>query len=742
MRRSAGAWARSSPRAFVERLVLPTVMEPLREEWDGVRSAAEGAMRAGNIPAAAEFVRAFHGRLCTIQVLDPACGSGNFLYVTLELMKRLEGEVLDALNGKTPPAEPILHDFGTIRRMDALLAHDGEAIERDKAGRPVTAWGGRTRLHPTTGKLVPDENDQVGAVRYLNERQAAWPDVDFIVGNPPFVAGKDLKAELGSGYAKALRAAYPKVLPSVDLAMFFWWRAARAMREGNARRFGFITSNSVRQVFCRRVIAAAMEAAKPLHLAFAVPNHPWSQDVGGAAVRSAMTVAMQEDKPGRLLVVERESAGIVPDVVLAETFGVINADLTIGVTPDLSKALRANEKISSRGVLLHGAGFIVSYGTAAALGLGRTLGLGAHIRPYLNGKDTTGHSRDVMVIDLFGLTEGEVRQRFPALFQYLLLHVKPRRDARATSDQDSEEYARHWWLHGESRPGLRAALHSLPRYITTVETSKHRIFIFQPAGLIPDNRLVCVASSEAWPLGVLSSAFHVRWALFAGALLENRPVYTKTTCFDLFPFPCATDAQVSNISAWSEELDLHRKTRLVAHPNLTMTVLYNVLVAIRTGQSLSNKDKDVLIHGQVELLRHLHDRLDQAVADAYGWPAELPAAEIVARVVALNRERAAEEAAVQVRWLRPAFQAPSEPVIPKQQLAITIDPAAMLPAWPKQVPAQYVALRAALAGKGITSPDALAQHFSGVRPAKLAPMLKNLAALGQARDAGSGRFAT
>jgi len=130
------------------------------------------------------------------------------------------------------------------------------------------------------------------------------------------------------------------------------------------------------------------------------------------------------------------------------------------------------------------------------------------------------------------------------------------------------------------------------------------------------------------------------------------------------------------------------------------------------------------------------------VAAAYGWPADLSAAEIVERVVALNRERAAEEAAGHVRWLRPAFQAPAEPVVQKQQLAMAVDPGAILPAWPKQVPAQYVALRAALAGKGVTGPAELAQHFSGVRARKLAGMLDTLAALGQARDAGSGRYAT
>ncbi len=557
--------AQFTPRAFVERLVLPTVMEPLREEWDGVRGAAEGAMRAGNIPAAAAFVRAFHGRLCAVRVLDPACGSGNFLYVTLELMKRLEGEVLDALdgfapnqagrmemagvtvdphqfygldvnpravpvaelvlwigylqwhfrtNGKAPPAEPILHDFRTIQETDALLAHSGTELDRDKSGRPVTSWGGRTKVHPTTGKAVPDEADQVAGVRYLGGTQAAWPEADFIVGNPPFVAGKDLRAELGSGYAKALWAAYPKVPRSADLAMFFWWRAAQALREGRTQRFGFITSNSIRQVFCRRVIAATMEGPKPLRLAFAIPDHPWSQGVGTAAVRIAMTVAAQGDKPGRLLVIEQEIAAAIPKVVLTETVGVINADLTTGASPDSVRPLRANEGISSRGMSLHGAGFIVSPETAATLGLGSVPGLEAHIRPYLNGSDMTGHSRRVMVIDLLGLTEEQVRRRFPAVFQHLLLGVKPEREQNARST-----YRDAWWIFGEPRRDLRPALQGVVRYIATVETAKHRLFVFQPTDILPDNKLICIASADAYHLGVVSSAIHVHWAIEAGGRL-------------------------------------------------------------------------------------------------------------------------------------------------------------------------------------------------------------------------------
>ena len=362
--------AHCTPRAFVERLVMPAVMEPLRAEWNGVKAAAVDAADREDRRGAAKLVRAFHARLCGVRVLDPACGTGTFLYVTLELMKRLEGEVLDLLAaldpgedgrldlagvtvgthqflglelnpravpvaelvlwigylqwhfrtfGSTPLVEPILRDHKNITEADALLSYEREEPERDAKGRPVTRWGGRTKPHPVTGEAVPDESDRVAVLRPVDAKPATWPEAEFIVGNPPFIAGKDLRAELGDGYAEALWKAYPKVPKSADIALHFWWKAGQALRAGKpadgrasppvTRRFGFITSNSLRQVFCRRVVAEALEGKPPLHLAFAVPDHPWADGRGAAAVRIAMTVAAPGAGKGVLQRVTREARG-------------------------------------------------------------------------------------------------------------------------------------------------------------------------------------------------------------------------------------------------------------------------------------------------------------------------------------------------------------------------------------------------------------------------------------------------
>ncbi len=262
-----------------------------------------------------------------------------------------------------------------------------------------------------------------------------WPEADFIVGNPPFIAGKDMRAELGEGYALALWAIYKQVPKSADIAIFFWWKAVHAITapKRQARRFGLITSNSITQTFCRRVIADAMALRQPIRLRFAVPGHPWSDGVGAAAVRIAMTVAephgLRNDAGFlKCVVSERATVEGVPEVTLSETEGFINANLSIGADPDVVRPLHANERISSPGVKLHGAGFIVTPTQAQSLGLGRVPGLDRHIRPYLNGRDLTQRSRSMMVIDLEGLNEVQVRSRFPAVYQHLLLRVKPERD--------------------------------------------------------------------------------------------------------------------------------------------------------------------------------------------------------------------------------------------------------------------------------------------------------------------------
>ena len=788
--------AHYTPRAYVERLVVATVIEPLTDDWRNVQAAIAQHLEAGDKKAAVKEAQDFHRRLCETRVLDPACGTGNFLYVALELMKRLEGEVVETLaelghdqylleldrhtvdphqflgleinpravaiaelvlwigylqwhfrtRGRTMPAEPVLRNFANIREQDAVLACDGWDIQRDENGKPVTRWDGVTfKLHPITGEEVPDEDARIELRTYKNPRPADWPEATFIVGNPPFIGGKDMRQELGDGYAEACWQARPHIPGGADFVMHFWDKAAELARGRKTRRFGLITTNSITQTFSRRVIERHLSAKRPLSLLFAIPDHPWMKSVDKAAVRIAMTVGAAGNREGVLREVIAE-AGLntdAPTVELDQRSGKVQPDLTIGANISSALPLQANDRLCSPGVKLHGAGFIVTHAEANALGLGRTPGLEEVIRPYLNGRDLAARPRGVMVIDLFPLEAEDVQQRFPTVYQWLADRVKPERD-----QNNRKAYRDYWWIFGEPRRELRPALKDLARFIATVETSKHRYFQFLDATISPDNKLIVIGIADAYALGVLSSHTHVAWALAAGGRLGvgNDPVYVKTTCFDPFPFPDPPEKRKARIRDFAERLDAHRKAVLEKHKHLTMTGLYNVLEKVKAGETLSDSEKDVYDAGLVGVLREIHADLDAAVAEAYGWPADLADEDILERLVALNHTRAAEERAGKVRWLRPDFQAPKEAAVAKRpqqveaELLIPEDKAKK-PSLPAALPEQVAAIRLLLEGAPapLSAIQVSRQFAQGKRAEKkVEDVLRTLAILGQAQRSEGG----
>lgn len=666
-RQSLGA--HYTPRAYVERLVVATVIEPLRADWTQALATAERQQSEGREKEAFATIETFHKSLCKLRILDPACGTGNFLYVSLELLKRLEGEVLDALfnfRGNQKLAELSGSSVDPHQFLGLELNPRAAGIAE------LVLWIGYLQWHFRTDGGIPaepilrdfkniEQRDAVLDNSGTKPRRPKWPEAEFIVGNPPFIGGKDIRARLGDEYTEALWAAHSEMNDSADFVMYWWDHAATLLaRKGSPlRRFGFVTTNSITQVFQRRVVERHLTARVPVSLVHAIPDHPWTKALpDSAAVRIAMTVVELGKKEGVLEETTHESRleTDAPVIQFSQARGRINADLTVGVDITRTRELKANEGLCSPGVKLHGDGFIISPEKAVELGLGKRAGLESHIREYRNGRDLTARSRGVMVIDLLGLQAEEVRARFPEVYQHLLQTVKPERDGNPRPT-----YRNNWWIFGEPRKDLRPALKNLPRYIATVETTKHRVFQFLDASILPDNKLIAIASGEAFHLGVLSSQIHTVWALRAGGWLGvgNDPVYVKSQCFDPFPFPNTTESQQAKIRAIAAELDAHRKSVLADKTkSLTLTGLYNVREAIREKgvAGLDEKERRIMDDGLVLILNELHDRLDAAVAEAYGWDADLPEAEILSRLVALNKARLAEEARGKVLWLRPEYQ--------------------------------------------------------------------------------------
>jgi len=792
--------AHYTPRAYVERLINPVLMEPLRQSWDAARAGAVTQLAQGHAASAIATIKAFHAELCAVRVLDPACGSGNFLYVALELMKRLEGEVSAFLaglgedqdtlglaghtvdphqflgieispwaatvaeivlwigylqwhfrtHGTASPSEPVLRDFQNIENRDAVLAWDSRRERRDEAGNLVTRWDGiGTVEHPATGERVPDPQAQVQVWDYLKPRPAKWPQADFIVGNPPFIGkGEPMRTLLGDGYTEALRAAYPNVPDSTDFVMLWWEKAALALRAGKLRRFGLITTNSLRQTFNRRVLEPHLTDPKtPLSLVFAIPDHPWVDAADGAAVRIAMTVAAPGAVPGRLVTVAEERKGETEaegrPVTLSTEKGRIFANLRIGADVAGAVALRANSRISSNGMMLAGQGFVVPRAMMPALGLGRREGLEQFSGPFLKGGELNKVGRDQWVLDFHGLDEDEVRLRFPEAYQHLRDHVLPERAVNA-----DKVFRTRWWIFGRPRTELRPALKGLHRFIVTTETSKHRMFSFTSAATRPDHMLIAIGLDDAAALAVLSSRMHVLWALAAGGRLGygNDPRYNKSRCFDPFPFPNLTPAQTARLRSLGEQLDAHRKAQQAAYPKLTLTAMYNVLEKLRAGERIEGKDREVYEQGLVGVLRKLHDDIDAEVAAAYGWPMDLPEHDLLQRLVDLNRERAAEEARGVVRWLRPEYQNRKGTGAPASGQQITADLALPSAAstgkapWPATIQLQIAAVHAALEEMQEASPTDIARRFTRVRAASIEPLLQGLSFIGKAQPLANGRF--
>lgn len=790
--------AHYTPRAYVERLIVPTIMEPLRSDWKDVQTAALTLAKQGQQDAAIDAVRAFHNKLCETRVLDPACGSGNFLYVALEMMKRLEGEVTALLEelgdkqtilitidphqflglelnpwavnvaelvlwigylqwhfrtfGKASPSQPVLKDFKNIKHCDAVLTWNGNPTPRlDENGQPQTRWDGVTTItHNVTGEEVPDPQARIQVFDYDKPKSTKWPEAEFIVGNPPFIGNKRMRENLGDGYVEALWTAYPKVPQSADLVMFWWEKAALMARGYSAksgkgtRRFGLITTNSLRQTFNRRVLKPHLsDQKKPLSLLFAIPDHPWVDTQFGAAVRISMTVAALGSRSGRLLTVSTEAiennGANGHEVTFDTAKGKIFENLKTGANVAGASSLKANAHIAYQGVIPGGLGFkelpnLTADRTAELAQIGL-------IKRYTNGRNLLHGVAPESIIDFYGYEEVKAKAIAPDLFQVVIDKVKPLRDTMTRKNR-REKY----WLYSEPNSTMRPMFEGLDRYIATCRTAKHRIFSFLDADVLPDAKIIAIGLNGGHYLSIVSSRIHVVWAIAAGGWLGvgNDANYNHAQCFYPFPFPDLNDAQRIQLAQFGEELDAHRKRQQATHPKLTLTQMYNVLEKLRAGETIEGKDKEIYDQGLVSILRDLHDQIDDAMADAYGWPRELSDEDILYRLIDLNHERAKEEAAGHVRWLRPEYQNPTgetkegetgdldlgaEPVV----TAITL--------WPKALPDQIAAVREALDELGEASPTQVASRFKGAGEKRVLPLLESLVAIGQANVTDSGKYA-
>jgi len=645
----------------IRRLIEPVIRDPLLAEWATVK--AEIAARLGKATPkarqqAADRLHGFLERLRIFRVLDPACGSGNFLYLALRTLKDIEHQVMleaealglqrgfPAVGPETvlglelnPYAAELARLTVWIGEIQWMLGH-GYSLSDRPILKPLQHIECRDALLVTDefppcqggvarrdgGVDTPDESNHPGATRHPSlskegnsAREAPWPAADAIVGNPPFLGDKKQLAELGEDYVATLRRVYAGRVPGGADLVCYWFEKARAQIEaGQTQRAGLVATNSIRGGANRPVLERILSTPSPLMgegwgggekltIFNAWSDEPWIND--GAAVRVALVCFGKNSQHPFMLDGQPVSA------IYADLTGVSSTAAPLDLTQ--ARPLPENAGCSFFGLCLAGAFAVDS--TTARQWLRQPNPHGRPnsdvLRPIWNGMDVTQGWKGRWVID-FGteLSEAEAAL-YEAPFTQVLDKVKPVR--MSNREKSRVEY---WWRHGRSRPELRRQLAGLTRYIATSETAKHRIFIWLPVSVAPEHKLVVIPRDDDVIFGILCSRFHATWALATGSTLEDRPVYTASVCFETFPFPEPTEPQRAAIAEAARKLHETRQSALDADPKLTLTRLYNK---------------------KPTWLQNLHTDLDAAVLAAYGWPADLADDDLLARLLALNLERAA-----------------------------------------------------------------------------------------------------
>jgi len=616
--------AQYTDRESILRLVEPVLIAPLRRSfeevkarmvallptWEKASASARSRLKPENNPE--KVLQAFLNELASIRVLDPACGSGNFLYVCLQLLKDLEREVME-WGSRT------LDIPRSFPRVGPEVVRGIEVNDYAAELARVTIWIGEIQwmlshgfAYRTNPILQPLNNIECrDAVLDLsdptNPTEPEWPDAEVIIGNPPFLGAKLLRANLGSEYVEALFRVYGDRIPGMSDFVCYWYEKARTMVETRrAKRVGFLATQGIRGGASRRVLERVKESGD-IFLAWS--DEPWVLD--GAAVHVSFVGFDDGSEPGRVL--------------NGCPVATINANLTSGVDLTKARRLKENRGIAFVGDVKGGAFDIPEVLAFEMIDKPNPHGKSNRevLRPWVNGLDITRRPRRMWIID-FGvdMTEGDAAL-YETPFEYVREHVLPeRRKVRRKT------YREHWWLHVEPCVGMRNALTGLKRYIGTPTLTKFRLFVWLPAETLADHQLIAIARDDDYTFGILHSRAHELWARATGTQLrevESGFRYTPTSTFETFPFPRPTEAQRQVVAAAAAELDRLRSTWL--NPERA------------DAAELKTRTLTALYNQRPTWLANAHASLDAAVADAYGWPADISGDDALAALLSMNLER-------------------------------------------------------------------------------------------------------
>ena len=633
----------------IMRIIEPVIDRPLLREWESRKQKIEQCLeKAGKVKTtrakgnwqrkAENILQAYLDELRGFTVLDPACGSGNFLYLALRKLKDIEHQVqIEA------------ESLGLPRQFPGVGPANVKGIEINPYAAKlanVSVWIGEIQWMRQNGFGWRDDPilqplktiECKDAILGKEGAEPEWPKADVVIGNPPFLGGKLLRRELGGSYVKSLQRLYgARIHGEADLVCHWFDKANRLITDGKIKRVGLVATNSIRGGRNRFVLDRIVENGT---IYDAWSDEPWVVD--GAAVRVSLVCFANQ--------------GADLDISLdGEKVPKINAGLTSDRN-DLTKAgqISRNSGATFMGVTKAGP-FDISGDLAR-----EWLSLPANpngrknsdvLSPWLNGKDVVNRPSGDWIIDFGSQIDEREAAFFEAPFAYLEKNSKPIRQLSS-----NEKDRKYWWRHTRSRPQMRKAISGLSRYIVTPTTSKHRIFVWVAAGVCPENALIVVAREDDTTFGILHSRFHESWSLRLCTWLGqgNDPRYTPTTTFQTFPFPAgltpdipapeyAYDSRAIKIADAAKRL-VEQRDNWINPPDLVEWVDEPVTgypkrpVARSEAAAEVLKDRTLtnLYNSRPQWLQNAHADLDEAVASAYGWPADISTEDALAELLEMN----------------------------------------------------------------------------------------------------------
>ncbi len=636
-------------------IVEPVVIRPWLAEWTAEKaeiaaeleragSAKSPATRTKRRNEAERRYRAFLNRLRAFTVLDPACGSGNFLYLSLQALKDLEHRVqfeaealgfqrafpeIGPANVKGIEINPYAAELARVSVWIGeiqWMRRNGFSEARDPILKPLDTIECRDAI------LTPDGGEPV------------WPEADVVIGNPPFLGGNRLISNLGEDYVSRIFATYAGRVPATaDLVCYWFEKAGRQIASGRAARAGLVATNSIRGGTNRQVLKTAIDGRRIFE---AWSDEPWVID--GAAVRvSLVCFSRIEDQAARATRLD----GVAVDEIhvdLSARRGGVGIDLTE------ARCLAVNASASFKGDEKGGPFNVPGDLAREWLRLpanpnGRTNA--DVLKPWINGMDVTRRPADKWIVD-FGsrMSEGEAAL-YEEPFRWLKEHVHPIRQHNRV-----EANRAYWYRHRRPVPDMWHALDGMSRYIATPHVAKHRLFVWCDVRICPDKQLIVVAREDDTTFGILHSRFHEVWSLRLGTWLGkgNDPRYTPTTTFETFPFPSgltpgvpaadyADDSRATAVALEARRL-VELRDRWLNPPEWVAWVDEPVPGYPKrpvprdedAAKALKKRTLTNLYNARPQWLADVHGALDAAVAAAYGWAADISDEDALRELLALN----------------------------------------------------------------------------------------------------------